>query len=1097
MTKPPPKHLLPLYLFITAPLVAQTWSTGAPVAAPWYAHSVAVAEGKPFATAGEGVSRTFPDTAIGAISLTTLNFDSVGTSAAPYFVDATTYLNSHGISVSTITPGTHLNIVNDLGYYNGLAVSAPSPPNTLTQMGSNAPVTFTLSFSTPLDSFSFKRSSLIAATKSGVTHPYWRATAFNAVGMQIGPFVGENNFGSFINVPAATFSLTGPGIASVRFDSENRGSGFNAVVLDDFVLSYAAPIVTSFTATPAAITAGGSSTLRWTTMNATSVTVSGVAGTQTANGSLSVTPASTTTYTLSATGAGGTATATATVTVNPASPTVVSFVATPATVTAGQSSVLKWTTVNATSVTISGVAGPQAANGTLSVTPTSTTTYTLTATGPGGTATAAATVTIVPALIRGRAVRHPGPSAYVGQVNLVLTMPLQPDERQFFELNPGALTADNLTLSPAGIVFPPQPARGYRVTLGDQKAMVMLDGTFRLAAPLSATTGEIVSLDGAFRKSFTPDLLVPEGATPKTIEIPMLLTGQTSGMSVPSPTTAAKDEDVAAIAGDAVGCAPSSPCVKDECQNDRCCLDYNGDCSASKPVRWQGCLLRFQQLINSTCFWWIARGPCANESAVVHVDGPSCYVNHKGRYCQEMDPTTLGLQFTAGTVTKSPLVNPRVVDLQALFPAPIVTEAIDVACGSTATLHLYNNTFDPETWLFLNAGILFGCTAGGSISPSGIVRHYETVADGFNYISEIPISYTAPSDIRAECGHKGTDTVATLAAGLLRVVTIQVNCSHAASITSFVANPSTIAAGQSSTLSWVTMNATSVSISNVTGSQPANCSVAVSLSKTTTFTLTARGPGAAATATVTVTVNPTPPIVASFVANPATIAAGQSSALSWVTANATAVSISGVAATQPVTGSVSVSPVATTTYTLTATGPGGTATAMATVTVNAAASPPTVLSFTASPSTITVGQTAMLSWTTTNTTSVSISGVAGTQAPNGSVSVSPAATSTYTLTARGLGGTATATTTVTLTPSTTTYYWANWSCGSSSQCADVQGRPNGSAGPFCTASDCNAYGIWSHIPLGYSCAVTATYTKYFTVTPSNGVCFKDGVDFNK
>jgi hypothetical protein len=76
-----------------------------------------------------------------------------------------------------------------------------------------------------------------------------------------------------------------------------------------------------------------------------------------------------------------------------------------------------------------------------------------------------------------------------------------------------------------------------------------------------------------------------------------------------------------------------------------------------------------------------------------------------------------------------------------------------------------------------------------------------------------------------------------------------------------------------------------------------------------------------------------PPVVNAFTANPLTINAGQSSTLSWTTTNATTVSISGIAGTQPANGSVSVSPTATTNYTLTATGAGGTASATTQVTV--------------------------------------------------------------------------------------------------------------------------------------------------------------------
>lgn len=73
-------------------------------------------------------------------------------------------------------------------------------------------------------------------------------------------------------------------------------------------------------------------------------------------------------------------------------------------------------------------------------------------------------------------------------------------------------------------------------------------------------------------------------------------------------------------------------------------------------------------------------------------------------------------------------------------------------------------------------------------------------------------------------------------------------------ILSFTANPSTINPGESSTLSWTTLNATAVNIDNVVGGQPASGSVTVKPTRTTTYTLTASGPGGTATATATVNV---------------------------------------------------------------------------------------------------------------------------------------------------------------------------------------------------------------------------------------------------
>jgi hypothetical protein len=71
----------------------------------------------------------------------------------------------------------------------------------------------------------------------------------------------------------------------------------------------------------------------------------------------------------------------------------------------------------------------------------------------------------------------------------------------------------------------------------------------------------------------------------------------------------------------------------------------------------------------------------------------------------------------------------------------------------------------------------------------------------------------------------------------------------------------------------------------------------------------------------------------------------------------------------------------------------------------------------ASPSSVTAGQAASLTWSTANATSVSITPAVGGVSASGSVSVTPALTTTYTLTASGSGGTITKTATVTVTTS--------------------------------------------------------------------------------
>src|SRR5581483_3761838 len=73
----------------------------------------------------------------------------------------------------------------------------------------------------------------------------------------------------------------------------------------------AAKPTVSLQANPSSINKGDSSTLTWTSSNATSVTISPEVGAVTAEGSTKVTPSDSTTYTITASGPGGSADASA------------------------------------------------------------------------------------------------------------------------------------------------------------------------------------------------------------------------------------------------------------------------------------------------------------------------------------------------------------------------------------------------------------------------------------------------------------------------------------------------------------------------------------------------------------------------------------------------------------------------------------------------------------------------------------------------------------------------------------------------------------------------------------------------------------------
>ena len=146
-------------------------------------------------------------------------------------------------------------------------------------------------------------------------------------------------------------------------------------------------------ARPGTVTSGTSTVLSWSASNANSVSISGL-GTFPASGSVKVTPTATTTYTATATGPGGTtqSSTVVSVTTSGAKPSI-ALSAQPSSIVAGASSVLSWTSRNATSVSVAGL-GTFGATGSVKVTPSSTATYTATATGPGGTAASATTVTV-------------------------------------------------------------------------------------------------------------------------------------------------------------------------------------------------------------------------------------------------------------------------------------------------------------------------------------------------------------------------------------------------------------------------------------------------------------------------------------------------------------------------------------------------------------------------------------------------------------------------------------------------------------------------------------------------------------------------------
>jgi len=258
--------------------------------------------------------------------------------------------------------------------------------------------------------------------------------------------------------------------------------------------------------------------------------------------------------------------------------------------------------------------------------------------------------------------------------------------------------------------------------------------------------------------------------------------------------------------------------------------------------------------------------------------------------------------------------------------------------------------------------------------------------------------------------------------------TLEVSTSNAPIITTFNASPSSIKAGEESTLTWDIIGAKSININQGIGGVASKGAIKVTPTETATYILMADSDYGSVSKSLTVRVDTSnigtgpalttdPPKIKKFSVSSSSIALGEDVTLNWEVDGARTVSISPTVGGVPSSGWKKVIPFATTTYKLTAANTFGTVDreVEVSVTLSSDGLAPGIRSFTASPISVSPGGSSSLTWDVKNATRLVIDQNVGEPESKYGQTVYPQETTAYTLTAINSYGTDNATVTVSVT----------------------------------------------------------------------------------
>lgn len=732
------------------------------------------------------------------------------------------------------------------------------------------------------------------------------------------------------------------------------------------------PTTITFTASPATIVRGSSSTLSWSTTGATSCEASGEwTGARGTSGSAVVTPTSTgvKNYALSCTGTGGTSTKNVTVTVNTPAPTL-TITPSPATITLGQSSTLSWSAADVTSCTASGEwSGTKAAAGSQTVTPTSagTKNFVLSCTGDGGSVSKTASLVV----------NTPTPAPTVDIVATPTTIAL------------GASTTLSWTSSDASSCSATGAWSGAKGTSGSTTITPSATGSFSYGLSCTGTGG--TSSDSLSVTVTAPAPTLSFTGTPTSITV-----GQSTSLSWgASNATSCSASGAWTGSKTTSGSQTVTPASAGTSSYVMSCTGTGGSVSktvsitataAPQPTISIGLSPSTITVGQASTLTWAS----SNSTSCVASGAWSGSQATSGSL--SVNPSTTGTHNYAIQCTGSGGTASSSATLTVNASAPTLTlsaSPMSFTLGGSTTL----------SWTSTNST---SCTASDAWTGTKATSGSQSVT---------PTSAGSKTFALACTGSGGTVT---------KQVTVTVN-SSAPAITIAV-NPATVTRGSASTLSWTAANATSCSASGAwSGAQPTSGSVSVvpTSSGAYAYQLTCTGPGGTGSGSATLTVNDPPPTL-TFTSSPGSIAYGATSTLSWAATDSSACTASNAwTGSKATSGSQTVTPASSGTfsYVLTCTGSGGSISKTATVTV---ASPPSpTLTLTASPTSMYVGSTTTVTWSAVNVTACTATGAwSGSKASSGSATFTPASTGnfSYGMTCTGPGGSVTKAVNVAVNP---------------------------------------------------------------------------------